>query len=57
METTLIYQYTNIQSGNVVYSMWEDRFEDEIRTGHVCQRSFPIDDFEEYVDAISPISE
>lgn len=42
-----VYRYTNIQSGDVTYSLSDDRFEDEIVTGHVSRECFILEDSEE----------
>lgn len=42
-----VYRYTNIQSGDVTYSLSDDRFEDEIVTGHVSRECFILEDAEE----------
>jgi len=53
MDYTYLYKYTDIQSGNIVYSMLDDRFEDEIRTGYVSRQCFILEDFSEYLEAIN----
>jgi hypothetical protein len=53
MDYTYLYKYTDIQSGNIVYSMLDDRFEDEIGTGYVSRQCFILEDFSEYLEAIN----
>ena len=40
---SLVYKYTNIQSGSYEYSLDEDKYCDERQTGYVSRECWPLD--------------
>lgn len=43
--TIYIYKYTDVQSGDVEYNIWEDKYEEEVSLGLKTVQELMVEDF------------
>ena len=44
-KSVCIYKYTDVQSGDVEYTFWEDKYEEEIYFGRKTVQELVVEDF------------